>query len=124
MSTPFEELANLDKLVHEPARLAILTALSVCESADFLSLRRLTGLSDGNLSVQLSKLEEAGLVGIQKQFMARKPKTLASITAKGSLAIQRHWDQLDTIRQNAAAWETDEPQEKPVQTPKPIRRKP
>ena len=74
MTTPFEELANLDKLIHEPARLSILTALSVCESADFLSLRRLTGLSDGNLSVQLSKLEEAGLVDIQKQFVGKEAK--------------------------------------------------
>jgi len=123
MSTPFEELANLDKLVHEPARLAILTALSVSESADFLSLRRLIGLSDGNLSVQLSRLEEAGLVGIQKQFVAKKPKTLVSITEKGSLAIRRHWDQLNTIRQNAAAWDNDRPHEKPDQPSKPTRRK-
>ncbi len=105
MPTPFEELANLDKLIHEPARLSILTALSVCESADFLSLRRLTGLSDGNLSVQLSKLEEAGLVEIQKQFVARKPNTRVKITKKGSAAVQRHWEQLNAIRQNADAWE-------------------
>ncbi len=108
MTTPFEELANLDKLIHEPARLSILTALSVCESADFLSLRRLTGLSDGNLSVQLTRLEEAGLLEIQKQFVAKKPKTNVKITKKGASAIQRHWDQLDAIRQNAAAWESDE----------------
>ncbi len=107
MKTPFEELAGLDKLVHEPARLSILTALSVCESADFLALRRLTGLSDGNLSVQLSKLEEAGLVDIQKQFVAKKPNTRLKITKKGSAAIQRHWEQLDAIRKNADAWEGD-----------------
>ncbi len=107
MPTPFEELANLDKLVHEPARLSILTALSVAESADFLSLRRLTGLSDGNLSVQLSKLEEAGLVEIQKQFIAKKPNTLVKITKKGSSAVQRHWDRLNAIKQNADAWEGD-----------------
>jgi DNA-binding MarR family transcriptional regulator len=110
MPTPFEELANLDKLIHEPARLAILTALSVCESADFLALRRLTGLSDGNLSVQLSRLEEAGLVEIQKQFVARKPNTRVKITKKGSAAIQRHWEQLNAIRQNAETWE-DNPSE-------------
>jgi DNA-binding MarR family transcriptional regulator len=107
MPTPFEELANLDKLIHEPARLSILTALSVCESADFLSLRRLTGLSDGNLSVQLSKLEEAGLLEIQKQFVAKKPNTRVRITKKGASAVQRHWDQLNAIRQNADAWEDD-----------------
>lgn len=107
MTSPFEDLANLDKLVHEPARLAILTALSACESADFLSLRRLTGLSDGNLSVQLSKLEEAGLVHIQKQFKAKKPRTLVKITKKGSSAVQRHWKQLNAIKQNADAWQED-----------------
>ena len=105
MTSPFEELANLDKLIHEPARLAILTALSACESADFTALRRLTGLSDGNLSVQLSKLEEAGLVDIQKQFIAKKPSTQIKITKKGGLAIQRHWEQLNAIKQNADAWE-------------------
>ncbi len=111
MTTPFEELANLDKLIHEPARLSILTALSVCESADFLSLRRLTGLSDGNLSVQLSKLEEARLVDIQKQFVGKKPNTHVKITKKGSSAIERHWEQLNAIRQNAAAWESDAPEQ-------------
>ena len=105
MPTPFEELANLDKLIHEPARLSILTALSVCESADFLSLRRLTGLSDGNLSVQLSKLEEAGLVETQKQYVAKKPNTRVKITRKGSSAIQRHRDQLNAIRKNTEKWE-------------------
>ncbi|HET9913571.1 MAG TPA: transcriptional regulator [Anaerolineales bacterium] len=107
MKTPFEELASLDKLIHEPARLSILTALSVCESADFLSLRRLTGLSDGNLSVQLSKLEEAGLVDIQKQFVAKKPNTRVKITKKGGAAIQSHWEQLNAIRQNTDAWEDE-----------------
>jgi len=107
MTTPFEELANLDKLIHEPARLAILTALSACESADFLSLRRLTGLSDGNLSVQLSKLEEAGLVNIQKQFVGKKPSTQIKITKKGAVAIQRHWEQLNALKQNADAWQGD-----------------
>jgi DNA-binding MarR family transcriptional regulator len=108
MPTPFEELANLDKLIHEPARLSILTALSACASADFLALRRLTGLSDGNLSVQLSKLEEAGLVEIQKQFVAKKPNTLVKITKKGNSAIQHHWKQLNTIRQHADAWGSQE----------------
>jgi len=109
MTTPFEELANLDKLIHEPARLAILTTLSACENADFLSLRRLTGLSDGNLSVQLTKLEEAGLVDIQKKFVARKPSTLLKITKKGRAAIQHHWEQLNAIKQHADAWKDDSP---------------
>lgn len=107
MTTPFEELANLDKLIHEPARLAILTALSACESADFTALRRLTGLSDGNLSVQLSRLEEAGLVDMQKQFVGKKPNTRVKATKKGLAAVQRHWERLNAIRKNAKAWEDD-----------------
>src|SRR5690242_20281997 len=105
MTTPFEEIANLDKLIHEPARLAILTALSSCESADFLALRRLTSLSDGNLSVQLSRLEEAALVSIQKQFVSKKSNTRVKITKKGVAAVQRHWEQLNAIKRNADAWE-------------------
>ena len=58
--TPFEELANLDRLIHEPTRLAILTALAACEKADFLFLQRITGLTKGNLSVHLTKLQEVG----------------------------------------------------------------
>ena len=107
MPTPFEELANLDKLIHEPARLAILSALSACDSANFIALRKLTGLSDGNLSVQLAKLQEAGLLNMQKQFIENKPNTKVKITKKGMTAIQRYWEQLNTIKQNADAWQDD-----------------
>jgi DNA-binding MarR family transcriptional regulator len=62
-------------------------------------------LSDGNLSAHLSKLEEAGLVNIQKQFVARKPSTQLKITRKGLAAIQGHWDRLAAIKQGAEAWE-------------------
>jgi len=109
MTTPFEELANLDKLIHEPARLAILAALSACDSADFTALRRLTGLSDGNLSVQLAKLDEAKLVSMQKQFVGKKPNTRVKITKKGLAALQRYWEQLNAIKQNAEAWQDDAP---------------
>ncbi|MEX1127939.1 MAG: transcriptional regulator [Vicinamibacterales bacterium] len=68
MPTPFEHLAALNRLVHEPSRLAILTALSACEKADFLFLLNITGLTKGNLSSHLSKLEQAGLVTIEKKF--------------------------------------------------------
>ena len=75
MSAPFEELSNLDRLVHEPARLAILTALSACRTADFVYLLSLTGLTNGNLSRHLSKLEQAGLIAINKSFRGRVPLT-------------------------------------------------
>lgn len=108
MTEIFEELAALDKLIHEPARLAILTALSACESADFLFLRRLTGLSKGNLSSHLSKLEEAKLVQIEKQFIGKKPNTQVALTENGRRAIDRHWQQLENLRTGSKAWTPEE----------------
>ena len=107
MTDLFEELASLDKLIHEPARLAILTALSACASADFLFLGRLTGLSKGNLSSHLSKLEDAGLVQIEKQFIGKKPNTLVSLTGNGRTAIQKHWQHLDNLRNGAQSWQPE-----------------
>jgi DNA-binding transcriptional ArsR family regulator len=98
---PFEELAGLDRLVHEPARLAILTALSACEEADFLFLQRLTGLGKGNLSSHLSKLEDSGLVRIEKRFVGKTPNTLVGLTDDGRTTIEEHWRQLDRLRRSA-----------------------
>lgn len=104
MSAPFERLAELDRLVHEPARLAIMTALTACQSADFLYLQRLTGLSKGNLSSHLSKLEAAGLVQIDKEFVGKIPTTRVAPTRDGRAAIARHWRQLEKLRQAALEW--------------------
>ena len=101
---PFEQLATLDRLVHEPARLSILTALSACKSADFLFLQRLTGLSKGNLSSHLSKLEEGGLVFIDKTFEGKIPKTTVAMTAEGRKQLERHWNDLERIRKEATKW--------------------
>lgn len=104
MTTPFEELAGLDRLIHEPARLAILTALASCETADYLYLQRLTGLTGGNLSSHLAKLEEGGLVHLDKRFVEKKPNTLVKITEEGLNAILTHWQQLEELHQNARNW--------------------
>ena len=110
MTQTFEEIAELDKLVHEPARLAILTALSACSSADFLFLQRLTGLTKGNLSTHLSKLKEAGLVEILKQFIDNKPNTRVSLTKRGRAAIRRHWQKLEELQKAASQWQPEEQQ--------------
>ncbi len=107
MTNPFEELAGLDRLIHEPARLSILTALASCKSADFLFLQRLTGLSGGNLSSHLSKLEEAGLIRVDKQFVDKRPNTQAQITEEGQAAIESHWKQLENLRKNAMTWKDE-----------------
>jgi DNA-binding transcriptional ArsR family regulator len=104
MSTPFEQLANLDRLVHDPARLAILTALSACERADFLFLLRITGLTKGNLSSHLSKLEEAGLVEIEKRFVEKKTQTLVRLTDGGRGTVERYWQEMEELRESAARW--------------------
>lgn len=102
MTAPFEDATRLDRLVHEPARLAILTALDACASADFLFLHRLTRLTVGNLSAHLAKLEEAQLVTVDKQFIGRIPNTQAAITKEGRAALRRHWRGLQRLRKGGA----------------------
>jgi DNA-binding MarR family transcriptional regulator len=108
MAKLFEEIANLDRLIHEPARLALLTALSSCEDADFTFLMRLTGLTPGNLSGHLNKLKEAGLVEVEKKFIANRPNTIARITPQGRLAIEDHWKQLTALHEDSIKWEPEE----------------
>lgn len=96
------QFIEVDRLIHEPARLAILTVLSSCQSADFLFLHRSTGLSKGNLSVQLSRLEEAGLVKIEKAIKKKKMHTTLSLTKHGAAAVERYWETMDKIRKQAA----------------------
>lgn len=104
MDTPFEGLANLDRRVHEPTRLAILAALSACRSADFLFLQRITGLTKGNLSSHLAKLEEAGLVEIEKRFLGKKTQTMARLSDAGREAIASYWREMESLRRRAASW--------------------
>jgi DNA-binding transcriptional ArsR family regulator len=88
----------IDRLVHEPGRLAILTVLSAVSDADFVFLQRTTGLTKGNLSSHLTKLEDAGLVTIEKRFVRKKPNTSVALTASGRQRIAHHWDQLERLK--------------------------
>jgi DNA-binding transcriptional ArsR family regulator len=92
-----EELV-LDKLVHEPGRLAILTVLSSVNDADFLFLQRTTGLTKGNLSSHLTKLEDAGLVTIEKRFVRKKPNTTVALTSVGKRRVADHWERLERLK--------------------------
>ena len=74
---------DIDKLIHEPARLKILAQLYVVESADFIFLMRQTKLTQGNVSGHLSKLEEAEYVEIKKGYAGKRPQTIISFTEKG-----------------------------------------
>ena len=85
---------DIDQIIHERLRLGIVCALAVHESLTFTELRDLLQTTDGNLSVQARKLEEAGYVTCQKRFEARKPKTTYKLTAKGRAALE---DYLKTL---------------------------
>jgi len=102
--TPFEQIAQLDRLIHEPARLAILVALAACERADFLFLQRITGLTKGNLSAHLSRLQEAGLVEIEKRFVDKKSQTLARLSRPGREAVASYWREMAALQQSATRW--------------------
>ena len=92
-------LSDLDRLVHEPARLMILANLYVVESADFTFLMNQTGLTLGNLSSHLSKLESAGYIRIEKDFVARKPHTMMSLTNDGRDAFRLYRQQMERFMQ-------------------------
>ena len=96
------DLTSLDRVIHEPARLTILTVLYVVESADFLFLLRQTGLTRGNLSSHLSKLESAGYVKIDKMFVDKIPRTLMHLTDKGMVAFNAYRVQMLNALQGLA----------------------
>ena len=83
-------LSAIDRLVHEPARLSILAVLNVVDRADFTFLLRQTGLTRGNLSSHLSKLEAAHYVSIQKEFVDKVPRTLVRLTEVGREALDAY----------------------------------
>lgn len=83
-------IAGIDRLIHEPARFTIMAYLSVVQNADFLFLQRQTGLTWGNLSSHLSKLEVAGYVAIEKEFIRKRPHTMLHLTDKGREAFRNY----------------------------------
>jgi DNA-binding transcriptional ArsR family regulator len=93
----FSEIADLDRLIHEPARLAIMALLFVIDSADFTFLMNQTGLSWGNLSAHMSKLEEAGYLEVEKTFKGRRPNTNLQMTSKGREAFRMYSQKMKQV---------------------------
>ena len=83
-------VGKIDRVIHEPARLLIMAQLFVVEGADFLFLMRQTGLTEGNLSSHMSKLEKAGYVEVEKEFVDRKPRTMLRLTDEGRQAFDEY----------------------------------
>jgi len=88
------DAAALDRLIHEPARMVIVTILSTVEKADFLFLLNNTGLTKGNLSAHLARLETAGYVTIEKTYRGKVPQTLVALTDTGRSAFEIYRKQL------------------------------
>lgn len=100
--TDVQSIAGIDRLVHEPARLMVLTILYVVESADFLYLMRQTDLTRGNLSSHLSKLEAAGYIDVKKEFVDKIPRTLLRLTDSGREAFQAYRQDMIQVLQDLA----------------------
>ena len=92
-----DKIGEIDKLIHSPGRLKIVSLLYVVKSADFVFLRGQTGLTWGNLSVQATKLEEAGYLKIEKKFKNKKPLTIASLTDEGRRAFDTYRQQMQAV---------------------------
>ncbi len=87
----------LDPIIHSPVRLSILSILISVESADFKYLKEAIQVTDGNLSTHLSKLEEAGLISVTKEFRGKKPHTTFSITPEGRTRFAKYVSNLEKI---------------------------
>lgn len=90
-------LADIDQVIHASARLMVLTYLYVVESVDFVFLKNMTGLTWGNLSTHLTKLEESGYVAINKEFIGKKPHTTISLTKQGRTAFREYKRSLQQV---------------------------
>ena len=100
-TSPATRAAQLDRLVHDRTRLAIVSALAVNESLSFTELRATTGTTDGNLSVHARKLEEAGYITCTKGYDGRLPKTEFTLTDGGRRALQKYLDHMEAIIRHA-----------------------
>lgn len=97
MSTAIQDLATLDRVIHEPARLAILTVLYGAGEADFLYLQRECGLTQGNLSSHLARLEGEGYVTIEKKFKGKYPLTICHLTRSGRTALEGYAQKMRVV---------------------------
>ena len=90
-------VGEIDKIVHEPARLMLLSILYVIDQADFVFLLNQTGLTRGNFSTHMSRLEEAGYIEVNKEFVEKRPLTVLAITKEGRTALETYRGQMKQI---------------------------
>ena len=95
-----EKVDQIDRTIHSPTRLKILIVLAAVVNADFTFLANSTGLTRGNLSANLRKLEEAGYVSIEKGFVGRVSQTLVQLTDEGRSALKAYHENMSTVLDN------------------------
>jgi DNA-binding MarR family transcriptional regulator len=100
VSEELRSLTDIDRIIHEPARLMIVAILYAVESADFLYLKRETQLTKGNLSSHLSRLEDAGYVEIEKTYQGKVPLTICHLTEVGRQAFETYRDRIKSFVDN------------------------
>lgn len=91
------DILKIDRLIHEPARLLIMKYLETLKYCDFTFLMHQTGLTKGNLSSHIRKLEEGGYVSVEKKIVERKMNTVYSMTGKGTEMLKRYREILKTV---------------------------
>ena len=97
-----QDLASLDRVIHEPVRLMVMTILYAVPEADFIYLQNECGLTQGNLSSHLARLEEARYIAVEKTFKGKYPLTVCSLTAKGRKAFEEYARIMQTAMQMPA----------------------
>jgi len=92
-----EDARALDRIIHQPVRLAMVSALAVNDELSFSDLKGLLEVSDGNLSVHARKLEEAGYVACQKGFVGRSPRSVYRLTTEGRVCLERYLAHMEAV---------------------------
>lgn len=96
-----EPFLNLDRVIHEKGRLAIMSLLAATPELSFTEIRDTLEMTDGNLSVHLRTLQEAGYIAVTKSFQNRKPLTTCSLTSHGREGFRTYIDLLEQIVQQS-----------------------
>ena len=102
MTPELQEIASIDRVIHEPVRLMLMAVLYAANEADFLYLQRECGLTQGNLSSHLARLEEAGYVTILKTFKGKYPLTICQLTRKGREAFEAYARKMRVVAASVA----------------------
>ena len=92
-----DEARSLDRIIHQPVRLALVSALAVNEELSFVELKTLLGVSDGNLSVHARKLEDAGYVRCDKEFVGRTPRSVYRLTPAGRAVLEKYLAHMEAV---------------------------